>query len=193
MLQIGTVLISDELLQKEFVCNLSSCKGACCVQGDFGAPLEVSELEILEEIYSKVSPYMSSKGIAAIQKQGKYVVDDEGDMVTPLVGKKGACAYAFFQKNGTVKCAIEKAYEKGKISFKKPISCHLYPVRIKKYTDFVAVNYDFWSICDSACTLGTSLQIPLYRFLKESLIRYFGSDWYEQLDSYAQQTGADSI
>lgn len=191
MIQIGASLISDELLEEEFLCNLSSCKGACCVEGDSGAPLEVSELETLEQIYPKILPYMRSEGIAAVQVQGKHTVDDEGDLVTPLVGKKGPCAYAFFEKNGTAKCAIEKAYDKGEISFKKPISCHLYPVRIEKYTDFLAVNYDRWHICNPACTLGASLQLPLYRFLKEALIRHFGSDWYEQLVAYAQQKNTD--
>jgi hypothetical protein len=180
MIKVGEVLVSDDIRDKEFVCNLTKCKGACCVEGDFGAPLEESELAILEEIYPKVKPYLSKEGIKAIEKQGKHTIDDDGELCTPIIDGR-ECVYAIYDKQGILKCGIEEAYNDGKISWKKPISCHLYPIRITKKKDFEAVNYNKWYICSPACALGKELQVPLYKFLKDPLIRKYGEPWYNEL------------
>lgn len=181
MIAIKDTLVSEELIEKHFVCDLNACKGGCCVKGDYGAPLEKEELTIIDEIYEKVKPFLSESGIKAIEKQGKYLLYEENEWVTPLIGGR-ECAYTVFE-NGIAKCGIEKAYYAGKTDFKKPVSCHLYPVRINKMKNKVeAVNYDRWSICKPACKLGDSLKVPLYKFLKESLIRKYGEAWYEQLE-----------
>ncbi len=180
MIKIGEVLVSDDIKEKEFVCNLEKCKGACCVEGDYGAPLEDDELEILKEIYPAVKPYLSKEGIKSIEEQGTHVLDDDGDFSTPTIGGR-ECAYAIYDAKGILKCGIEQAYYDGKISWKKPISCHLYPIRITKKKGFEAVNYNKWSICSPACVLGKELQVPLYKFLKEPLIRKYGQEWYDEL------------
>jgi hypothetical protein len=180
MIQIGEVLVSDDIKEKEFVCNLEKCKGACCVEGDYGAPLEDDELEILKEIYPQVKPYLSKEGIQAIEEQGTHVLDEDGDFSTPTIGGR-ECAYAIYDEKGILKCGIEQAYSDKKISWKKPISCHLYPIRITKKKNFEAVNYNKWSICSPACALGKELQVPLYKFLRDPLIRKYGQDWYDEL------------
>jgi len=180
MIKVGEVLVSDDIAEKEFVCNLTKCKGACCVEGDFGAPLEESELTILEEIYPKVKPYLSKKGIEVIEKEGTHTVDDEGELCTPIIEGR-ECVYAIYDEKKILKCGIEQAYNDGKIDFKKPISCHLYPIRITKKKNFEAVNYNKWHICSDACTLGKELQVPLYKFLKDPLIRKYGMEWYNEL------------
>ncbi len=185
MFQIENTIVSEELIENQFVCNLDACKGACCIDGDAGAPLEEKELPILKEIYPKIKPYLRKEGIKAIEKQGLFTTNKDGEHETTLID--GAdCAYVIIDKKGTALCAIEKAYNEGKIDFKKPVSCHLYPVRIREYTEFYAVNYDYWSICEPACILGKELQVPVYKFLKEALIRKFGKPWYEELDLIAQ-------
>lgn len=180
MFQIGDTLISEEILSEEFVCNLSKCKGICCVEGDSGAPLDEGELPMLEEIYEKIKPYLRPEGIDAIEKSGKYIKDSDGDWVTPLVNGK-ECAYVIFDEKGITKCGIEKAYEEGAVDYKKPISCHLYPVRIKEYKKFTSVNYHAWQICSDACALGKELKVNVAVFLKESLVRKFGQEWYDEL------------
>ena len=186
MIAIGETLISVEVIEKKFVCDLNACKGACCVKGDYGAPLEEAELEMVDKIYAKVKPYMTEAGIAAVEKQGKYLKYETGEWVTPLVRGK-ECAYTYFDDDGTAKCAMEKAYLEGKITFKKPISCHLYPIRINmQRNQLEAVNYDRWSICKPACKLGDQLQVPVYKFLKEPLIRKYGKKWYSALEKAAQ-------
>src|SRR5205085_7337144 len=167
----------EDLIEKRFVCDLNACKGGCCVKGDYGAPIEDDELPILDKIYDKVKPYMRKEGVKAIEKQGKYIRYEKTEWVTPLIAGK-ECAYTLFE-NGIAKCAIEKAYYAGDIDWKKPVSCHLYPVRINKMKNSLeAVNYDKWSICKPACKLGDSLKVPLYKFLKEALIRKYGAKWY---------------
>ncbi len=180
MILIDDTCISDDIAEKFFVCNLEKCKGACCIEGDLGAPLEESELPVLEEIYETVKPYLTPKGIKAIEKQGKYIQDWEGDYSTPTINDK-ECAYAFYDESKTLKCGIEQAYLDGKVDFKKPISCHLYPIRITKYEEFHALNYDRWSICSDACSLGEHLGVEVYKFLKEPLIRAYGEEWYDKL------------
>jgi len=180
MIENGNTLISDDIKEKFFVCNLSKCKGACCVAGDLGAPLEEQELPVLESIYKSVAPYLSQEGRDAIKAQGKYILDGEGDYSTTTIGGK-ECAYAVYDKN-ILKCGIEQAWIDKKIDFKKPISCHLYPIRVTKYELYDALNYDQWDICNDACLLGKELQVPIYKFLKEALIRKYGKKWYADLE-----------
>ncbi|WP_142784854.1 DUF3109 family protein [Changchengzhania lutea] len=184
MFQIGKTIVSEDIIKKDFMCNLSACKGACCVDGDAGAPLEKDEAKILEAIYSKVKPFLRKAGIAAIEAQGAYTTSDDGELETPLIN--GAdCAYVIFDEKQIALCGIEEAYNQGEIDWKKPLSCHLYPVRVKDYSEFSAVNYHQWEICDDACALGKELQIPIYKFVKEALIRKFGEDWYMELEKVA--------
>ncbi len=173
-------MVSDDIKEREFVCNLEKCKGACCVEGDFGAPLEDDELPILREIYERVKPYLSEAGIRAVERQGTYVLDDDGDFSTPTIGGR-ECAYSVYDEKGVLKCGIEQAYLEGKISWKKPISCHLYPIRVTKKKNFEALNYHKWSICSPACALGKELQVPLYKFLRDALVRKYGQAWYDEL------------
>lgn len=185
MIEVDNVLIKEDVLSEQFVCNLNQCKGACCVEGDSGAPLDQDELSVLKEIYPKVKPFMTEAGIKAIEEQGTHVVDMDGDLTTPCVDGNKECAYVTWE-NGITKCAIEKAYEKGFINWKKPISCHLYPIRITKYPDFDVLNYDRWHICHPACSLGHELRVPVYSFLKEPLIRKYGEDWFKDLSDAAR-------
>ncbi|MCB0762174.1 MAG: DUF3109 family protein [Flavobacteriales bacterium] len=181
MISIGDTLISTELFEKRFVCDLKACKGQCCIDGESGAPLDQDELEKLDEVYDEVKPFMRPEGIAAIEESGLYEIDADGDFVTPLVNG-GECAYVVFDADGTAKCAIERAWLEGKTQWQKPISCHLYPIRINKLTEFEALNYHRWPICDPACKLGASLDVEVFRFLKQPLIRKYGSDWYAELE-----------
>ena len=183
MIQLGKTLISADIFEEYFACDLAQCKGECCVQGDAGAPLEKSELPVLERIYPVVRSYMRPEGIETVERQGLYVKDKTGEYVTPLVDGR-ECAFVVFE-NGIAYCAIEKAYRDGKIDFPKPVSCHLYPIRITEYTHFTAVNYHRWDICSAACALGSKLKTPLYRYLKEPLIRRFGAAWYRELEQLA--------
>jgi len=179
MIALGNTMISDDVADKFFVCDLNKCKGACCVEGDAGAPLENEELAILEEIYPKVKPYLSKEGKKAIEEQGLYI-ELEGDYETPII-KGRECAYAVYDKQGVLGCGIEKAYNDGKVKFKKPISCHLYPIRITKYDHYDAINYERWHICNCAIKKGTQLGVEVYKFLKDPLIRKYGKKWYNQL------------
>lgn len=180
MIVNGNAIISEDIKYNFFVCNLEKCKGACCVEGDLGAPLEESELAELEKIYPQVAPYLSEEGKKAIEHQGKYIRDYEGDFSTPTINGR-ECAYAIYDERGILKCGIEQAYLDKKIDFKKPISCHLYPIRITQYESYDALNYDRWSICSSACSFGKALDMPLYKFLKEALVRKYGEEWYQSL------------
>ena len=180
MILVENAVISDDIKENFFVCDLDKCKGACCVEGDLGAPLEVSELEVLEEAYPEVKPYLSKEGIEAIEGEGLYIKDFEGDYSTTTIGGK-ECAFAVYDEQGILKCGIEQAFFDGKISFRKPVSCHLYPIRVTKYDHYEALNYDRWSICKAACILGDKLGVPVYKFLKEPLIRKYGEDWYREL------------
>lgn len=191
MFQIGKTIVSDDVLEKEFVCNLTACKGQCCIDGDAGAPLDKDETAILEEIYPKIKSYLRAEGIDSIEQQGTWVVGEDGDFETPLINNK-ECAYVIFDGD-TALCGIEQAYNEGLIQWKKPISCHLYPIRIKEYSQFSAVNYNRWHICDDACVLGKELEVPVYRFLKEPLIRKYGEDWYTELENVAAEWQKQSL
>lgn len=181
MIEVGKSIVSRNVFKKEFVCNLSACKGECCIAGDAGAPLENDEKQILEQVYDKVAPYLRPEGIEAIQQQGTSVFDKkDNEFETPLINN-AECAYVVYGEDGSALCGIEKAYNDGHIDWPKPISCHLYPIRIKSYSEFDAINYDEWDICSDACTLGKELSVPVYRFLKEPLIRKYGSEWYNDL------------
>lgn len=185
MFQIGNTIVSDEVLEKEFVCNLSACHGQCCIDGDAGAPLDKEETQILDDIYNKVKPYLRPEGIESIERQGKWVIGEDQGYETPLIDGK-ECAYVIFDGK-TALCAIEQAYNNKEINWKKPISCHLYPIRIKEYAQFSAINYHKWYICDDACSLGKELGVTVYQFLKEPLIRKFGEEWYQELDKVAEE------
>jgi Protein of unknown function (DUF3109) len=185
MFQLGKTIVSEDILQKDFVCNLSACKGACCLDGDAGAPLTEDEVKILAEIYPKVKPFLRKEGIAAIEQFGTSVIGSDGTTETTLIDNKD-CAYVIFDGKIAL-CGIEQAYNQGEVSWKKPISCHLYPIRVKDFTEFAAVNYDRWDICDPACSLGSELEVPVYKFVKEALIRRFGEDWYMELEKVADE------
>lgn len=181
MILVGETLVSDEIFDEYFVCDLSACKGACCVEGESGAPLELEELDALERVFDQVKPFMRKEGIEAIERDGLYSVDSDGDFVTTLVGNHGECSFVIYDQNGIAKCALEKAYSAGLTDWKKPISCHLYPIRLQKLSEYIAVNYHRWPICAPACECGSSLKVPVFRFLREPLIRKFGEKWYEEL------------
>jgi hypothetical protein len=184
MIQVGELLVSEEIFETYFVCDLQACKGACCVEGDSGAPLKEEELGILEDAINELRSFLPDSGQLAIEKQGAWIMDADGDYVTPLVDGKH-CAYTVFSEEGNAHCGIELAWKAGRSRFRKPISCHLYPIRVQKLAETEALNYHTWSICKPACTCGSSLKIPLFKFLKEPLIRAYGEAWYAQLPDAA--------
>lgn len=188
MIAIDNILVSDQVVEEQFVCDLTKCKGGCCEDGDAGAPLEVDELEHLNNAYNEVKSYMTMEGISVIERSGKYVFDQEFGWVTPTINSQ-ICAYGYKDKQGIVKCAIEQAYNDGKITWKKPISCHLFPIRISKSKNELTeyVNYEpREDLCSAACKLGKKLKVPAYVFLKESLIRKYGTEFYDTLDATAK-------
>lgn len=187
MIDIDNKVVAFDVLKKKFCCDIPVCKGICCVHGDSGAPLDVDELEVFDKNIDAIKPYMTEEGIAAIEKDGLYYKDTDGDWVTMLID--GAeCAYTVVE-DGIVKCAIENAFYDGKLDYKKPISCHLYPIRITKYKSFDAVNYDVWDICKDAVFFGEKHGVKVYKFLKEPLIRKYGKEWYEKLEIAAKEIG----
>ncbi len=186
IIQIDDKLISAEVTEELFHCDIVACKGACCVDGDLGAPLEHSELAILDEIYPLVKPYLRPEGIQSIEEQGTSVFDYTHAYSTPLVRGR-ECAYVTFGAQGIAKCGIEQAWEEGKVEFRKPVSCHLYPIRITEYQDVEVLNYDRWDICGPACSLGAKKGIPVYRFVKDALIRKYGELFYDTLETIVQQ------
>ena len=180
IVEIGNKLVSASLLEKRFVCDLNACKGACCVEGDAGAPVTLAEISMLESILEKVKPYMTEKGIEAVENTGVFYMDEDNDPVTTLMDG-GACAFTVFEEDGTAKCGIEKAYYDREIKWKKPLSCELFPIRVKQYTQFTAVNFEEIDICKPACSCGEKLNIPVYRFLKAPIIRGFGEEFFNEL------------
>ncbi len=190
MFQLGKTIVSEEIIENDFICNLNACKGACCIDGDAGAPLENEETHIVKDIYEKIKPFLRQEGIKAIESQGIFIKTDKGEFETPLIN--GAdCAYVIYDDKKVALCAFEEAYNKCDTNWKKPLSCHLYPVRVKEYSEFAAVNYHKWDICDAACSLGKELQVPIYKFVKDALIRKFGEDWYLELEKLAENIKRD--
>ncbi len=184
MIEIDNKVVSSEILEQRFCCNLPRCLGKCCVHGDSGAPLTPNEALTLEQILEKVKPYMTPQGIAIVQEQGVALTDSDGDLVTPLIDGK-ECAFTVFE-NGIATCAIEKAWNNGIVDFRKPISCHLYPIRVKEYSTFTAINYHQWDVCAPALELGEQIDLPVYRFLKDAIIRAYGKEFYDQLEDAAK-------
>jgi len=187
MISIDNTLISDDVFEKKFVCDLNACKGACCVAGESGAPLEKEELPLIEEAYEIVKPYLNKKGRNALEKHGPWVLDSDGDYTTTLVGKEQECAFVVFDENPAgagkiAKCAIEMAHKDGLIEWQKPISCHLYPIRVTHHKNYDAVNYHKWAVCKPACACGEKLDVPVYKFLKTPLIRAYGKEWFAKLE-----------
>jgi hypothetical protein len=190
LIAIDNKLVSDSVLEAQFVCDLNKCKGGCCEDGDAGAPLEIEELNELISNYEVIKPYLTPEGIKTIEKQGKYIYDTEFGWVTPTVNS-GICAYGIRDEKGIIKCGIEQAYYDGKLKWKKPISCHLFPIRIQKSQhdeDLEYVNYEpRQDLCKAACKLGKQLKVPVYIFLKEAIIRKYGEEFYEALAASAEE------
>lgn len=187
MISIDNALVSLDVLEKKFVCDLNACKGECCVAGDSGAPLDEDELELLEKVLPKVLPYMNEKGKKAVEKNGVYEIDSDGDYTTTLVAPGKECAFVVFDENKIAGCAIELAFRDKKIKWQKPISCHLYPIRIDKHKNYDAVNFHSWNVCKPACKCGEKLDVPVYKFLKTPLERKYGKNWFKKLELAAKE------
>jgi len=185
MIAIENKLVSDQIVEEHFVCDLHKCKGGCCEDGDAGAPLEKEEMRIIDENFDVIKPYLTREGLSEINKTGKYLYDREFGWVTPTVNGK-ICAYGFRDKQGIIKCGIEQAYYDGKLGWKKPISCHLYPIKISEGRKYTNVNYEPRDVlCNPACALGKKLKLPVYQFLKEAIVRKFGPGFYDALHQIA--------
>lgn len=184
MIIVQKTIVSADIFEKKFVCDLIKCKGSCCIEGDSGAPLEDSEIEFLENNLNKISPYLEADAKKDIKKKGVYEVASDGDKVTTC-RPDGACNFSIV-KDGIYSCAIQQAFRDGKIDFEKPISCHLYPIRTTKYETFEAVNYHSWDICKPACKQGDALKVPVYKFLKGPLVRKFGEEYYKELEEVGE-------
>jgi len=185
MIEIGRTLISLDIFEKQFLCDILKCKGACCIEGDSGAPLTNEEAEIIERDYSAFENLLPKKHKKEIEKQGFSLIDSDGDLVTPLVNNR-QCAYSFYDERGILKCAIEKAHFDGKTKFRKPVSCHLFPIRITEYKRYDAINYEKLDICKPGRECGVSEKLPIYKFLKEPLIRQYGEEWYKDVEIAAE-------
>jgi hypothetical protein len=183
---IKDILVSDDIFTEHFCCDLKLCSGLCCVEGDVGAPLEPEEISDLEDSYPFFKKYMTKEGVKKVDESGTFDYDMEGSLVTPLLDD-GSCAFLFFENN-IAKCAIEKAFLNSEIDFQKPISCHLYPIRIKTLPDYQALNYHRWDVCHTGFEKGKTLKLPLYKFLKEPLIRKYGEEWYDELKKILLET-----
>lgn len=186
LVEIEDKIVSTQIFERKFVCDLSACKGACCIEGDAGAPLTYEEVSIIEDDLEFIKPYMRDQGLKEVEESGVFYIDQDNEPVTALING-GECAFVYFDENNITKCSIEKAHKEGKTDFKKPISCHLYPIRVKQFKDYKALNYDSWSICSDACTLGESLSVPVFKFLQEPLVRAFGLEFYKELEVVAEE------
>jgi len=186
MYQIGDVLISDEVLTERFVCDLGKCMGACCIEGDAGAPVDLDEIMQIEEVLPIIWDQLSIPARKVINKQGVAYTDPEGQLVTSIVNNKD-CVFTCYDEKGCCFCALEKAYREGKTRFYKPLSCHLYPIRHKKVGDLDALNYHQWEVCKAAVLLGQKKDVRVYEFLKEPLIRKFGEVWYQELTEAVEE------
>lgn len=181
MIEIGRTIISLDIFKEQFICDLIKCKGACCVEGDSGAPVQPEEVEEIKINYPKFKKYLPVSHQEEITKQGFSIIDNDGDEVTPLVHNK-QCAYSFYDEKGILKCSIEKAWSRGESKFRKPVSCHLFPVRVTEYKRFDAVNYEKLKICIPGRKCGKKNKLPLYKFLKEPLVRKFGEEWFNEVE-----------
>jgi hypothetical protein len=190
LVEIQDKIVSTQIFERQFVCDLNACKGACCIEGDGGAPLTKEEIQIIEENLPQIRPFMRPEGIAAVNAFGVAYEDQDFEPATTLVEGK-ECAFVYFDKTNTAKCAIEKAQREGKIDFIKPLSCHLYPIRTKQFNDYIALNYEKWDICEPACACGEKLEVPVFRFLKEPLIRAFGPEFYKELEVVARELDSE--
>ncbi len=186
LIELGDTIISSEIFTKKFVCDLNRCKGACCVLGDAGAPLTQLEVKNIQENIEEITPYMSESGKLAIKEKGVSYLDYDDEPVTTLVDHK-ECAFVFFDEKNTALCAIESAYRDGKIDNLKPLSCSLYPIRVKKYEQFTAVQFHEWDICSAAIECGIKCETPVYQFLKAPLIRAFGEEYFKALENIAPE------
>jgi len=190
VVEIGRTLLSRDIFEQHFVCDVLKCKGACCVEGDSGAPLTEEEAAMIEKEYPNFEKYLPEHHKTEIKKQGFSLIDSDGDLVTPLVENR-QCAFSFYNEQGILKCAIEKTFFEGKSAFRKPISCHLFPIRITEYKHFDAVNYQELDICKPGVKCGTSQKVPLYKFLKEPLIAKYGAEWYREVEVAAEYLSTD--
>lgn len=197
MIVIDDKMISDDVVEKQFVCDLSKCKGGCCEDGDAGAPLDKDELIIVSEMFEKIKQYLTEASLQEIERKGKYVYDKEFGWVTPTLDNDNEiCVYAIREKGGMIKCAFEQAYYDGVIPWKKPISCHLYPITVKKgkYGKYERVNYEpRENLCSPGCALGEKLKVPAYEFLKEPLVRKYGQEFYDALDKVAKEHCTEKV
>jgi uncharacterized protein DUF3109 len=187
MIQIGDKIVSKDLFDQHFICDLRKCEGNCCVFGDSGAPLEDDEVEILEKHLEDIKPFMRAEGLREVDRQGSWMIDRDGDKVTPLVGDE-ECAYVVFEDN-IAWCAIERAFKEGSVPIQKPVSCHLYPIRVNPLKNGVALNYHKWSICEPARILGEKEGLPVFRFLKEPIIRVYGQAFYDEMELVYRELG----
>jgi Fe-S-cluster containining protein len=187
MILIDDILISDDILKEYFLCNLSACKGACCWEGDWGAPLEPEEVEVLDDILEELKPYLPEKSLKLLELGGPTAYYEELGKEGTNLHEDGACVFLTYDELGIARCGIEQAFRDGKINFRKPISCHLYPIRVSKneIVGFEAMNYDRWEICNAACSLGEKEKVPLYKFAREAIIRAYGQSFYDQLEAAA--------
>jgi hypothetical protein len=190
MIELGDKVVSLDIIREKFVCDLAKCKGICCVEGESGAPLEDDEVKLLKAEYYRIRPYLREEGRKAIARQGTSIRDADKEMVTPLIDGRHECAYVLFE-NSIARCGIEKAWEEGGTGFRKPVSCHIYPIRIKNYMSMKAVNYDRWQVCDPARVNGEREKVPVYRFVKEAIERKFGTDFFHKLQIISDGLDAD--
>jgi hypothetical protein len=187
MILHADTLISENVLEKNFICDLEKCKGACCIEGESGAPLEDEEIGILEKELKNIKPFLTAVSLKAIEKKGFYEIDKrDGEKLTTCL-PSGECNFSYRDEKGILACGIEKAWKEGKTSFRKPVSCHLYPIRLKRIGEYTALNYHKWNICKPACKLGEKHQLPVFKFLKDALVRRFGKKWYSELEEIADQ------
>lgn len=184
MIAIDQVLVSDEVLGEQFVCDLSACRGGCCVDGEAGAPLETSEVRELEEIFEQLRPFLDPAGLEEIRRKGICVSQKDSGLFTPTIGS-GICAYGV-RDNGVVRCGIEKAWSAGAVPFRKPVSCHLYPIRVERKAGLEALNYEPREpLCNPGCILGRELYVPVFRFLKEAIVRKYGIGFFQAMEAAA--------
>lgn len=192
MILIQEILVSSGVIKEQFTCHLDRCKGACCIGGDYGAPIDDDEIPVLEAAFNDIKPFMDESGIVAIEEHGVFQMFDENAFKGVTLRADAACAFVRIDHDGIAQCTIEEAWKAGATDFRKPISCHLYPIRVKKSKKdgFHALNYDKWSLCSPACSLGKQLKMPVYKFLKEAIVRKYGQAFYDELDDVARDLNA---